>query len=314
MERLITYYEACTTIKCCLALKQDNTFTLFYHTGECQLTGTYKQTSINQCDFYILDKDIIFAINNHTGCCIFIDQYSKYTYIGSVYTKKIETTKIKTKKDFNLSLCAIALNENDRDDSIIDFNTVLKSLKAPYEVIVLDYYKNITNTQFKVFQPTHFIKKITAVNAVIDEAVYDTVLVTDSRSKIDLKFLAESFSLDDNTLLIPNIIHRSADIHPLAMHKKVFKKIGGLNEDIAIEHFTINTVLKCLILDVYIKAYPTVLGKRRIRGNFKNFKDDEKQEAISCLKDNIIYSLRDIETLGLQDYLNNKSCLLNLIK
>ena len=315
MERLITCYEPCTSTKSCFVFKGDNTFVVFYHTGETQLKGTYSCITINQCDFYLTDKNVIFAINNNTGHCVWIEQQEKYTYIGSVITTK-RVILPGVEKDFNLSMCVASLDTADNCISIPFIVNAINSLNVPYELAALDYYKhkNIEKTKAKIFYPTHYIKKNTAINALIENTNYDIISIMSPKNNIDLKFLSETLLIDSNTLLVPNIIHQSSDLHPISMRRNVFERIKGLNENVAIESIIVNTILKCLLFDIYIKTYPAVINQKRIRGNFKNVEQSERDDIISSLKSNLIYSLKDIEELTLQNNLQKSKQLLTIIE
>ena len=315
MERLITYYESCTTTKCCLVFKEDNTFVAFYHTGETQLQGTYSCITINQCDIYSTDNNTIFAINNNTGLCIWIEQHEKYAYIGSTTTSK-RAVKPRVEKNFNLSMCVVSLGNTDNCLTIPFIRNTINTLNVPCELVVLDYYKNknIEKTAAEVFYPAHYVKKNTAINALIKNTKYDIVSIMSPENNIDFKFLSETLLLDNDTLLVPNIIHQSTDLHPISMRKSVFERIGGLNEDVAIQYIVINTILKCLLFDIHIKTYPAVISQKRIRGNFKNVEQSERDKIISSLKSNMIYSLKDAEELTLQNNLQTTKQFLTTIE
>ena len=98
------------------------------------------------------------------------------------------------------------------------------------------------------------------------------------------------------------------------MRKSVFERIGGLNEDVAIQYIVINTILKCLLFDIHIKTYPAVISQKRIRGNFKNVEQSERDKIISSLKSNMIYSLKDAEELTLQNNLQTTKQFLTTIE
>jgi len=286
MSKTIDFYYSCTKDRLITDFRNDGTYVAFLANGKRLFDGVYVKKIIEGCEFYFLDNSFVLAVNNLTNVVVLLQQYEKYTYVFS--TQLFNKKTIKSKKERQVSFCVTDLNKNCKSNLNLEQLTLVNK---DVEVIFLDYHKQ---NKFKSFYyPIEFIKKLSGLNFLISQSKNEVVSVLDIQNSIDLKFLIETHSLEDNTILVPNIIHYNDEVLPIS-----FLKSNSIffNENDSQNKFILNLIINSLIKGMFIKTYPVIVNNIRIRGNFDNISEEDQNLLLSSFKENYIFKPDDFKS------------------
>lgn len=286
MSKTIDFYYSCTKDRLITDFRNDGTYVAFLANGKRLFDGVYVKKIIEGCEFYFLDNSFVLAVNNLTNVVVLLQQYEKYTYVFS--TQLFNKKTIKSKKERQVSFCVTDLNKNCKSNLNLEQLTLVNK---DVEVIFLDYHKQ---NKFKSFYyPIEFIKKLSGLNFFISQSKNEVVSVLDIQNSIDLKFLIETHSLEDNTILVPNIIHYNDEVLPIS-----FLKSNSIffNENDSQNKFILNLIINSLIKGMFIKTYPVIVNNIRIRGNFDNISEEDQNLLLSSFKENYIFKPDDFKS------------------
>lgn len=286
MSKTIDFYYSCTKDKLITDFRNDGTYVAFLANGKRLFDGVYVKKIIEGCEFYFLDNSFVLAVNNLTNVVVLLQQYEKYTYVFS--TQLFNKKTIKSKKERQVSFCVTDLNKNSKSNLNLEQLTLVNK---DVEVIFLDFHKQ---NKFKSFYyPIGFIKKLSGLNFLISQCKNEVVSVLDIQNSIDLKFLIETYTLEDNTILVPNIIHYNDEVLPIS-----FLKSNSIffNENDSQNKFILNLIINSLIKGMFIKTYPVIINNIRIRGNFDNISEEDQNLLLSSFKENYIFKPDDFKS------------------
>jgi hypothetical protein len=283
--KAIEYYYACTNNKIINLFDDTNRLISFFSDGKLLYEGKYEHLKINNCDFFIIDTNTIFAVNNDVNSVLFLNQYNKYTYC---YTSQIFGSKRKLIKNKNNSISFLI--------TLFDSSSYNKQIIpgiGNFPIYFIDYYnKNKINNSF---YPKKFCKKTSILNLAISKIIEDKIVIIDSNNNIDLKFLSECLFLEKNCLLVPNILHLNNELLPFSLSKELFNGINRLNDNISNKKIIHFAIINAFLKGYYIKTYPAVISGKRIRGDFDNISETEKNDILKNFKDNFIFKKDDFK-------------------
>jgi hypothetical protein len=288
MSKTIELYFSCTKDKLLINFDDDN-YIAFLSTGIRLWEGKFILKSYENFDLYILDNNVILGVNHVSNLILYFHQHEKYTYVFTTYKYNRKNTLKKQQRSVSFFISLF----NKDDNSISQTSKQLKYYKHISEIFYLDYYKKHNDKNY--FYPLMYLKKLSFANAAINFANFEIISLLDNSTPIDLKFLVETFSLENNTLLVPNILHQNSEILPVSFSREVFNCLNMLNENDACNKATINLIWNAFFKNLNIKTYPAVLGNTRIRGDFDNVSEERCKEIVSNFNSNYIIKETDLK-------------------